>query len=110
MVLLGLGVVFGYGGAFASFRHHARGHECGSNGGWEANRGWGHGRWDDRSERLERGTQQVAPIIVQAPAQAVAPAAPVVTPQVFVIMPGATQAMPAAVIPSANVAPASAAP
>ena len=111
MVLLGLGVVFGYGGALASFRHHARGHECGS--GWEANRGWGHGRWDERGGGFERSERaaQVAPIIVQAPAPVAAPAAaPVVTPQVFVIMPGATQAVPAAVIPSANVAPAAVAP
>lgn len=101
MVLLSLGVVFGYGGAFASFRHHAHAHECSG------------GRWgDNRWERWEqRATPAAAPVIVQAPAPAPAPAsAPVVTPQVFIIMPGGAQPVPAAVIPAANMAPASAAP
>ncbi len=88
MVLLGLGVIFGYGGAAASFRHH-RG-EC-------------HG-WQERSEwqRGDRAPQAAAaPVIVQAPAAAPAAVSPVVTPQVFIIMPGAAQPMPAVVLQAA---------
>jgi hypothetical protein len=90
MALLALGVVFGYGGAFASFRHHA--YECHSR--WEQN----EGAW--RNERLTPAAAP-APVVVQAPA---APAA--AAPQIFIIMPGASQAVPAVVVPATTVAPA----
>ncbi len=104
MVLLSLGVVFGYGGAFASFRHHAYAHECNGGGGR-----WGDHRWERWEQRSERAPAAVAPVIVQAAAPAPV-SAPAVTPQVFIIMPGGAQNVPAAVIPAANMAPASAAP
>lgn len=97
MVLLSLGVVFGYGGAIASARWHAR-HGCEDR--------WGHhGRFDDRrfggaafdgrfdrfeGERAEPQRAPAAPaqpqtVVVQPAAPAAAPA-----PQIFIIMPGAT--------------------
>ncbi len=99
MVLLGLGVVFGYGGALASFRHHGGG-ECHR---WEDRSDWQRG--DPRADRFNASppSQAAAPVIVQAPA---APQSPVVTPQVFIIMSGATQAVPAVV--QTVVAPAAA--
>lgn len=70
MVLLGMGVVFGYGSAFARLAHHRHG-EC-HGGGWE-------GRW--RGERGEGPDSRF-----EVPAAAPAPvAAPVAVPQTVVV-------------------------
>lgn len=91
MLLLSLGVVFGYGGAFASLHH--RHHPCGA-------------RWDPDARFEERVTPQAAPAAVAPQTIVVQPAAPAPVaapaPQIFVIMPGAAapqavQAVPAAV-------------
>ncbi len=115
VVLLSLGVVFGYGSAFASMRH--RMHGCHDGGGH-----WGHWEQSQRFEGPPPAPLTVAappapapvsaPVIV-APAPAAAPA-PIVMPQVFVVMPGAAtpastvvtappvvQQVPAASVPSA---------
>ncbi len=107
IVLLGFGVIAGYGSAFASARWHARHH-----GGCE-------GRWEERSDRFDRFDRRdesrpaaapVAPQTVVVPQAAPAPAA---APQVFVIMPG-MQAVPSVpqvvTVPVATPAPAPATP
>jgi hypothetical protein len=89
MLLLGMGVVFGYGGAFASaswhLRHH---HDCGA---W-SDRQWEHGR---PGAEAPAPAPQPQTVVVQPAA-----APPAAGSQVFIIMPGASspqvvQAQPA---------------
>lgn len=116
MFLLSLGVIFGYGGAIASARWHARHHDCGDR--------WGsHGRIDDRFQHpdlrfdTEPQRTQAAPAPAPVPQQpqtvvvqpAAAPAA--AAPQIFFIMPGATapQAVTPVAVPAVAASPAPAA-
>ncbi len=79
MLLLGMGVFFGYGGAIASASWHAHHHECGASYGHR----WGQPRFEPA---------EVAPAPAQPQTVVVQPAAapPAAAPQVFIIMPGAT--------------------
>jgi hypothetical protein len=97
IVLLGLGVLVGYGSALGSMRHrwhHGYGQgDCGS-------------RWGQRYEETAR------PIVTApAPAPAPAPAAPApqqqLVPQIIIVQP---QAVPAAQAPTVIVQPPAAAP
>lgn len=102
LVLLGFGVIAGYGSALAHARHHGGG--C-------------HSRWSEHSERFEHPgfdrferrdeprpvAAPVAPQTVVVP-QAAPAAAP--APQIFVIMPGAPSAPQVVTVP----VPAAAAP
>ncbi|MBL8938461.1 MAG: hypothetical protein JNM69_28095 [Archangium sp.] len=105
MGLLALGVVGGYGSAFAHAAHWRAHGGCHGQqmGGWHDGR-FQDDRWGNRfEERAE--VKQAAPaaqpqtVVVQSPAPAAAPA-----PQIYVIMPGAQQAP--AVQPQTIVIPA----
>jgi len=112
MVLLGFGVVFGYGSAIAQARwRHAHGGGCHSSWRGEGPYGW------NGEERLNEERSQPAPVAAPAPAPqtvvvqpAAAPAPAQPAPQIFVIMPGAQPAaLPVQVVPvqvQAPVAPA----
>lgn len=112
IVLLGFGVLFGYGSAFASARWHWRAHH----GGGCDNR-WGQ-RSDDRFDRNDFARPVAAPPpVAPAPQTVVVPqAAPAPAPsqQIFLVMPGAQApaaapqviTIPAQVAPSAAPAPA----
>lgn len=104
MVLLGLGVVFGYGSSIAAARwRYAHGGGCHSS--WH---GPGPHGWDEeRTQPAPAAPPQT--VVVQPPAAAPAPAQP--APQIFVIMPGAQPAAaPVQVLPvQVPVAPAPAA-
>ena len=99
IVLLGLGVLAGYGSALGGMRHHWRMHHGG--GAYEGGCGW--------SQRYE----EAAPVVnVPAPAPAPAPAPvqqqpQVVMPQIIIVQP---QAVPAAPAPTVIVQPAAPAP
>ena len=98
MLLLGMGVLFGYGGAIASaswHMRHAHHHGCGASN----ERRWG-------TDRFEPATQ--APAAVQPQTVVVQPAAPVLAapPQVFIIMPGASPQVVPAQVATATIAPA----
>lgn len=77
ILILGMGVVFGYGGAFAHATGHWR-HHCGH---------WDESRWGRGERETSAPTSPSAPpqTVVVQPAPAAAPPA-----QVFVIMPGST--------------------
>src|SRR4051812_29936521 len=82
IVLLGLGVLFGYGSAIGGAMRHHRWHqgeyadgECGS-GGW--------GRWSQRYEPPAPVAVPTAPVAAPAPVQA----APVM-PQIIIVQPQA---------------------
>ncbi|HEY1086095.1 MAG TPA: hypothetical protein VGE37_00325 [Archangium sp.] len=96
IVLLGFGVLFGYGSAFASARWHWRAHH----GGGCENR-WGQ-RYDDRFDRNDFARPVAAP----------PPAAPAPAPsqQIFLVMPGAQApaAAPQIITLPAQAAPAAA--
>ena len=95
IVLLGLGVVAGYGSALGSFARH---------------RGACHGRWDEGqygyAPHWQRGPlpqPQVAPAqAAPAPVVVPAPAAPAqqqqVTPQIIIVQPSAPAAAPPTVV------------
>jgi hypothetical protein len=117
LFLLSLGVIFGYGGAIASARWHARSADCGDR--------WGHhGRSGDRFERYshrfdaEPARTQAAPppqpqpqtVVVQSPAPTAAAA-----PQIFFIMsptaaPQVVTPVAVPVVPAVAASPAPAAP
>lgn len=99
IVLLGLGVFFGYGSALAAARWHWRAHH----GGGCESRWRGHHGLDERSERFEAPRPAVAPQAV-SPAPAAAPA----SQQIFLVMPGAQA--PAAAAPQIITVPALQAP
>jgi hypothetical protein len=82
LVLLGLGVFFGYGSAIASARWHARAHH----GGGCENR-WSQ-RYGDRNESARPAANTQTVVVPQAPAPAPAPAA-APSQQIFLVMPGA---------------------
>jgi hypothetical protein len=96
-VILGFGVLFGFGSGFASLA-------------WHAHHGWGHGacahgRYADWGEEGPRGAAAPAPQAQLQPQTVVVPAAAAPSPQVFIIMPGAG-ATPQVVTPAAAPAPA----
>lgn len=110
MVLLGLGVVFGYGSAFARLAHHRHG-EC--HGGWQER--WHGERGDGPDSRFE--VPAAAPAAAPAPAPVAAPqtvvvpqapAAPAAPAPIIVVVPvnGAAAPQPQmVVVPQAAAAP-----
>ncbi len=116
IVLLGAGVVFGYGSAFARMAHHHRG-----GGDWRG--GCHSSRWDDRSfgARGEEPSRFNAPntvvnnapaapaaspsnnIVVQAPAPAAAPQ------PLIIVIPQGNQAGPQTIVVPTQAVPAQAA-
>ncbi len=112
IVLLGAGVVFGYGSAFARMAHHRHG------GDWRG--GCHSSRWDDRTSdaRGEEGSRFNAPntvvnnappppaaspsnnIVVQAPAPAAAPQ------PLIIVIPQGNQAGPQTIVVPTQAAPA----
>lgn len=80
MLLLGLGVFFGYGGAIASASWHHRHHDCGRFG----EHRWRHG--------FDEARPAAAPVAAPPQTVVVQPAAPApaAAPQVYIIMPGAS--------------------
>ncbi|MCU0695149.1 MAG: hypothetical protein MUC96_01320 [Myxococcaceae bacterium] len=99
MAVLAMGVVGGYGSAFARMAHHARG-GCHGGASWNGG-GWHDARWREAGrfeEPVVKAAPAPAPVVVQAPA---APA-----PQIVVIMPGATPAAAPQTVVVPAVAPA----
>lgn len=113
IVLLGLGVFFGYGSAIASARWHWRAHH---GGGCESRWNQHGGRYDDRFDRSDFGRPAAAAAPAPAPQTVVVPqaAAPAPAPsqQIFLVMPGAQApaAAPQVITLPAQAAPAPATP
>lgn len=87
IVVLGLGVFFGYGSAIASARWHWRAHH---GGGCESRWGGPHRGSDDRFDRFEAPRPAAVPAAAPAAQTVVVPpAAPAPSQQIFLVMPGA---------------------
>ena len=98
MLLLGMGVLFGYGGAIASASWHMRHlhhHGCGSS----SDHRWGPDRFAPAT--VAPAAAQPQTVVVQS--AAAVPAAP---PQVFIIMPGASPQVVPTQVATATTAPA----
>jgi hypothetical protein len=97
IVLLSLGVIFGFGSAFAQAHHRMHG------GGGCHDRFGEHAQWEERYEPrfappapAPLAAPQPQTVIVQPAAPAAAAPAP--APQIFVIMPGAAAPVPAQIV------------
>ncbi len=109
VVLLSLGVIFGFGSAFASAHHRMHGGGCHDR--WSGERFGERGPWEERYEPrfappapAPVAAPQPQTVIVQPPAPAAAAPAP--APQIFVIMPGAAAPVPAQVVQAPAPVPA----
>lgn len=99
MVVLGLGVIFGFGSGIASLRYRMHHGSCHSD--WrQGRRDYGAGDWRRAEPQVRAPAPTPQTVVVQQPAATPAPAS---APQVFVILPqGASPAPQVITVPIAT--------